>query len=255
MQSVRYILLGAAVLVVSACGDVKAGVSPSPTPSAQVAATEIIFVEQEKDIPPYQTRMVATKDYLRFDDGPGSRDFILYNRKQQVIYRVNSSDHTIMSIDDHGIAIKPPFDLNLSEKDLGPMKDAPKVAGHAPIHYQFSAKGELCYDVIAVPGLMPGALSALRAFRKVLATNSTYTFNLIPAGLHNACDMARNTFAPNRHLSHGFPIQEWRKDGYSRSLRSYNLHYRASPALFRLPRDYQRYNLQDFREGKVKLGG
>lgn len=275
MQVVKQALLGAAVfgmaLSLSACKDGNAmasqasdqHVKTSPAnqahtvsaPTGQVKATEIIFIEQEKHIPPYQTRVLVTPRYLRFDDGAGSRDFILYKRKEHVIYRVNSSDRTIMSIDDHGIAIKPPFDLKLAQKDLGPMKDAPKVGGTVPVHYEFSAGGQLCYDVIAVPGLMPGALAALREFRQVLAADSTHTFNRIPADLQNACDMARSTFAPNRHLSKGFPIQEWRKDGYQRGLKSYKLDDEVDASLFQLPKGYQRYNIQDFREGKVRTDG
>lgn len=251
----KTMMFGMMMLTATACmqrnamADTPAGVSKRDT------ATEIVFVEQEKDIAPYQTRVLVTAHYLRFDDGAGARDFILYDRKRHVIYRVDSSEHTIMSVSGPGLDIKPPFPLKLSEKDLGPMKGAPRIGGHTPVHYEFSANGQLCYDVIAVKGLMPDALDALREFRKVLAADSTHTFNQIPADMHNACDMARSTFAPNRHLSHGFPIQEWRKDGYSRHLKNYTLDYQVDPGLFELPKDYQHFKVQDFREGKVRLQG
>jgi|GEM_PF-391506 len=247
-------IVAALVLPLSACEP------PNGNPADAAArapgeATQIDFVEQRPGIKPYNTRFVVNAKYLRIDDGPGSHDFILLDRKQRKVYRVNSSERQIMVIDTKPVKVQPPFDLKLGEKDMGPMKGAPSVGGHRPVRYQFSAKGEVCYNVVAVSGLMDDALAAMREFRQVLADDSTVTLNLIPADMQDACELARNTFAPTRHLDHGFPIEEQRKGGYQRSLKNFDLHFKPKPGLFELPKGYKTFTIQQFRQGQVSSTG
>lgn len=225
----------------------------APAGTERHEATLINFVEhQANGGGVYRTRFVVTPAFMRIDSGPGSHDFILLNRKQRKIYRVDSGDRTIMVIDTDRIKVKPPFPLELGERDLGPMKGAPTIDGRRPVHFQFSARGQLCYDVVAVPGLMKDALAAMRQFRRILADDSTVTFNLTPADLQNACDMARSTFAPTRQLEHGFPIEERRADGHTRSLENFDRHFKPKPGLFELPKGYQTFTIQQFRSGKIR---
>ena len=105
--------------------------------------------------------------------------------------------------------------------------------------------------MIAVPGLMPDVVIALREFSELLASDSKVTFNTLPAELQKPCDISMNTFAPGRHLEFGFPIQEWSMNGSGRSLLDYQLDYQPDQALFDLPQDYRQFTVQEFREGKV----
>ena len=70
---------------------------------------------------------------------------------------------------------------------------------------------------------------------------------------NDACDMTLTTFKPARQFEFGFPIQEWGKREYSRSLVDYDVNYKADPKLFVLPEGYQNYTVQELREGKVKF--
>ncbi len=214
-------------------------------------ATLLNFVEFEKSVEPYATRLIVTKSYMRFDDGEGSEDFVLFDRPNHVIYSVNSSDATIMAVHEKQIQIQPPFDMELTHTKLDNLEDAPTIAGKQAEHYQFSANGERCYDVVAVQGLMPDVVMALREFGELLASDSKVTFNSLPADLQKPCDISMNTFAPGRHFDFGFPIQEWSMNGSGRSLLDFQVDYQADPALFVLPADYRRFSVQDFREGKV----
>ncbi len=213
----------------------------------------LTFVEFEKNIDPYQTRVIVTPEFMRFDDGEGSRDFILFDRKQDMIYSVNSEEQTVMSLKRKHVEATPPFKLELTEQNLGNMQDAPAIDGKLPQHYQFSANGTLCYDVVAVEGLMPEVVKAMQEFSDLLASDSKLTFNNIPADMHDACDMSMSTFAAGRHLVHGFPIQEWSAKGAGRSLLDYQLDYQPDAGLFVLPPDFRHYSVQDFREGKVSF--
>ncbi len=242
-----------ALLLLSACQQA------SEEPAAKVAATEppagqdilLTFVEFEKGIEPYRTRVIVTRDFLRFDDGEGSADFVLFDRRQRIIYSVNSEDETVLAVHPKTVELEPPMKLELEARDLGLMDDAPAIDGKPPRHYQFFANGEICYDTISVPGLLPDAVDALRDFTAVLASDSKVTFNTIPADLHDPCDMSMSTFAAGRHFAYGFPIQEWSPKGAGRTLIDFRTDYRADPALFVLPADYAHFTVQEFREGRA----
>lgn len=212
----------------------------------------ILFAEQEPGVEPYQTRLIVTGDYLRFDDGEGSVDFVLFDRKTNIIYSTNSSERTVMTVAAKNKEIQPPFELKQTVKNLGMLKEAPKIQGETAQHYQFMTNDILCYEVVAVKGLLPDAVKALQAFHKVLESDSKMTFNSIPADMHNACDMSMSTFAAARHLEYGFPIQEWTPGGTGRALIDFDDKFKADKTLFELPKDYRVFSVQDFREGKVE---
>jgi hypothetical protein len=221
--------------------------------NAKPTEVKIMFVEQEPGVEPYQTRLIVTPDFMRFDDGEGSIDFVLFDRKKEIIYSTNSGEETVMSVEAKKTEVQPPFELKQSVKNLGMLEDAPKIQNETAQHYQFMTNGKLCYEVVAVKGLMPDVVKAMQAFQKILESDSKLTFNTIPADMHNACDMSMSTFAAGQHLEYGFPIQEWTPDGTGRALVDFDDKFKADKKLFQLPENYQLYSVQDFREGKVKF--
>ena len=244
------VTLSLLTLLLSACQQEQGSTAPQDV-TTSTGATLLNFVEFEKSVEPYATRLIVTNNYMRFDDGEGSADFVLFDRQQHVIYSVNSAEETVMAVHQKDIELNPPFELKLTHTKLDNLKDAPTIAGKQAQHYQFSANGERCYDVIAVPGLMPDVVIALREFSELLASDSKVTFNTLPADLLKPCDISMNTFAPGRHLEFGFPIQEWSMNGSGRSLMDYQLDYQPDQALFDLPQDYRQFTVQEFREGRV----
>ncbi|MDH3947785.1 MAG: hypothetical protein OEU74_02380 [Gammaproteobacteria bacterium] len=220
-------------------------------PVSKTGATMLNFIEHERGVEPYPTRLIVTEKYLRFDDGEGSADFVLLDRGKDVVYSVNSEEETVMAVHKKQLEIQPPFKLELTFKQLSDMEKAPDIEGIKPKHYQFSANGEKCYEVIAVQGLMPDVVTALQEFTDLLASDSKVTFSSLPADLHNPCDISMNTFAAGRHLRFGFPIQEWSVNGSGRALVDFQLNYQVDEALFVLPADYHHFTVQEFREGKV----
>ena len=219
--------------------------------------TLVLFVEREDGVEPYQTRMIITKEFVRIDDGEGDKDFVLFDRKNKVVQSVTSSEKTIMAIHEKklkaGQKVEPPFKLTHSFKEVPVKKDAPTIEGKKARHYELLTNNEVCYNVIAIKGLMPNVVKALTEFHKHMATDSYITFNNLPADMHDACDMSMTTFKPGRQFEFGFPIQEWGKRNYSRSLVDYKLNYKVDPALFVLPEGYKRYTVTELREGKVNF--
>lgn len=219
------------------------------------ADTLVLFMEQEDGVEPYQTRMIITKDFVRIDDGEGDKDFVLFERNNKIVHSVDSAEKRIMAVHEkklkEGQKFEPPFKLTHSNKVMPAMKDAPTIEGEKAKHYQLITNDKVCYDVVAVKGLMPHVSKALTEFHQHMATDSIVTFSNLPADMHDACDMTATTFKPARQFEFGFPIQEWGKREYARSLVDYNINYKADPKLFVLPEGYKRYTVTELREGKV----
>ncbi len=216
-------------------------------------AYKIVFVEKEKFVEPYPTRIIVTPEFVRFDDGDGAEDFVLFDRKQSLVHSVVVEDKTVMTVHKKDSKIESPIKLNFTEKDLGEMKDAPKVGGRYPRHYQLLVNDEVCSDLITVNGLMPGAVAALREFSILIASDSKSILHNVPADVHNACDLAQDTFAPARQLMFGFPVQTMGQQEYARTLVDFDENYKVDEKLFVLPAGFQRYTVKELREGKVKF--
>ena len=219
--------------------------------------TLVLFMEQEEGVEPYQTRMIVTKNFIRIDDGKGTNSFVLYDRNKNIVYSTNPDEQTIMAVHEKKLkkdqVFEPPFKLNYSVNEMPEMKDAPTIDGETAKHYQLITNEKVCYDVVAVKGLMPNVVKALTEFHKHMATDSYVTFNNLPADMHDACEMTATTFKPARQFEFGFPIQEWGKRNYSRSLVDYNTRYKAESKLFVLPEGYKHYTVTELREGKVNF--
>lgn len=241
----KNILLVMMMAVLSACAQKEYG------------DTLLLFVEQEDGVEPYQTRMIITENFVRIDDGEGDKDFVLFDRKNKIVQSVNASEETIMAVHEKklkkGQKFEPPFELAHKVKEMPLKKDAPTIDGEKARHYQLITNNETCYNVIAVKGLMPHVVKALTDFHKHMATDSYVTFNNLPADMHDACDMTATTFKPARQYEFGFPVQEWGKRNYSRSLIDYDVNYQVDPAMFILPKGYKHYTVTQLREGKVKF--
>jgi len=216
-------------------------------------AYKIMFIEQEQFVEPYPTRVIITPEFVRFDDGEGSQDFVLFDRKNKVVRSVVTGEQSIMSVHPKNEVIESPLELKMTEKDLGVLKDAPKVDGKAPKHYQLLVNNKVCSDVIAVKGLLPAAVKALAEFAELMASDSKKTLPSMPADTHEACNLAQDTFAPTRQLKYGFPIQTSGDREYARTLVDYDANYKLDKKLFELPKGYNEYTVQELREGKVKF--
>ena len=216
----------------------------------------IEFVEEEKGIAPYKTRLIVSRNFLRFDFGDTTIDsesgFILYNRQSKIIYNVNDEDKTIMEIHPKRKSVVSPIKLKDSDEIIAELSDAPKINNEVPIKYDFSSNDKLCFSVVSVKGLLPQAINALSEFQQALADDSTFTLDNIPADMQNPCDLSMNTFASTRHLKYGFPIQYWSVKGYSRSLVGFEEDFKNYTKLFILPVQYKSFTVDDLRAGNVK---
>lgn len=211
----------------------------------------VVFAEQEEGTDPSQSRALITTDFLRLDDGVGAGDFILFDRKKRVIYSVSHESRQIITIGISTLDVKSPIELKLGEMKLDDMQDFPTLEGKKTQHYSFKSGDEVCFETLSVQGFLPAYVTAMEAFNNILAKDSMVTLNNMPADMQNGCDLAKHTYAPNRHLKQGFPIRLWREGAYSTTLLDYKKDYQADKLLFELPTGYRQINITELRSGSV----
>lgn len=208
--------------------------------ASQVDSVMLLYQAQEPGVAPYASRVLVTESYMRMDDGVDEGDYLVFDRKRRLISSVSHGDRTVFEIPSRDVTLKSPMVLERrsAQHDVG---KAPKIEGIQPQQYQLYVNDTICYNVIAVPGLMADAVQGLRDFRQVLAGEHARALPSIPADMQEPCDLALNTFHPGWQLSFGLPIQEWDEAGRGQMLMDYKLTYRVDEKLFELPESYRHY--------------
>ena len=207
----------------------------------------LVFGDQEPEVEPYKTRLIITPDFMRFDDGEGATDYLLYDRNKKAIYSIVQSNKTVTIITSAPSDVKSPIELKLSSRKIDDMQDAPAMEGTRPQHHVYLSGEQVCFEVLSVPGFLPAYNRAMMEFNEVLANDAKFTLNNMPADMHNGCSLAKTVFAPNRHLKVGFPIQLWGPDGTQSVLLDFKRDYQADKTLFEVPASYSHMNIQELR--------
>ena len=241
------ILLALIVTVIFAAGcdrgDDAPSSQPEPTPvkAEKVDAEVLTFEEQEEGVEPYPLRMIVTKGFLRMDDGPGSKSYLLYDRATRVIYNVNADDRTVLVIEDRNKA-KPAGEkpaLEITDRDTS---DMPTMKSQKPVHKTLSTAGKRCYDVVAIPGLMPDVVDAMRGYLLALSSQQAENIDKTPEEMRDPCMMANLIHYPARHLDFGFPLREWDYRGFVRELVDFG-NEKVDSGLFTVTSGYRRMTL------------
>lgn len=214
---------------------------PSLVLAGDLNTSVLIFSEQEPGIEePYQTRMLVTEEFLRFDDGGADDDFVLLNRKTRTIYSVSHEDERVVIIKDKKIDKSPPepFRHSTEEGDSG---GVPDIDGNAVRLFRFYTNGLMCFEVYAVQGFLDDAVKSMASFAEILARQHASTIDDIPAEFQTSCDLANNVFEPTRYLSKGFPVRQRDDIGRTRSLLSFKENIKKQSELFVIPSKYQMF--------------
>lgn len=224
-------------------------------------ATIIKYSIYEKGAGANPVTMTITEQFLRIDDvvedylrpdgsaleqadaANKNSGFILYDRKEKVIYSVSSDEQQIIKIRSVAVAMPSPIELKVHSKKLATDQNAPLIDGIQVENYQLYVNDKLCSEMVTVPGLMPDVVAAMGEFNQVLAGQQAESLRYTPADLHEACDLARHTFYPKSYLENGFPMIVQEIDPmsktkiikHSRSLINYKQED-VSDELFVLPR-------------------
>lgn len=242
MNRFRFLAVVVALLFLHGCG--KDPDAVADTASSDGRALTMMFVEQEAGVDPFRTRVLVTPEYLRMDDGLDGGDYILYDRKTREVAAVSHMNRSVLKIYHHEADIEPPIELSYEERsEVDP--NAPAIGGKAPIHHVFSTNGEVCFEVMAVPGLLEDARLAMVEYLQTLASEQALNLGKTPVEMQTPCMLSNMVFTPTRHLAHGFPIQEWDSSGYSRTLLDYGELEDPDPFLFVVPEEYRSFSVNE----------
>lgn len=208
-------------------------------------ATVIHFEEQEASSEKYRTRIIITPEYMRFDDGEDSADFILFDRKQRVIYSTSSTDKRTLVIKWRALNNAEPKDIKNRVETL---KDSmPSIDGKSVTHLRLYSNDRQCYDLFAVRNLLPEAVKAMIEFQQTLAVEHADFMLNMPLQTASVCDRVNNVYRPARYLKFGFPVYASDYLGRSRQLMDFKTDKRVDAGLFKLPDGFEQYNTKDIR--------
>jgi hypothetical protein len=202
-----------------------------------LTATTLTFTETEPGIAPYTTRVLVTKDFIRFDDGYDGSDYVLYDRRVRSIYSVAHGNRMILQILHHEMLLPQPEDMQI-EVERTELEDAPRVAERPPVRIVYSVDGKSCEQAIVVPGLLPEVAAALREYEQTLAGQSYSTLENTPPELRSPCFLASNLFIAGEYLASGLPLQFSNYRGEQKLLKDYQQDVDMPSSLFDLNDEY-----------------
>jgi hypothetical protein len=208
-----------------------------------LAATmqEVSYVDQDAGEPPYSTRLLVIDGFMRIDDGRDQDDFVLLDIGKRRIYNVTGDRKEILQIDAEKVLLAKPQQWNVEEEVVA----VPKRGKNAR-QVRISLNGTLCSQMVAVPGLMPKVVEAMRVYRETLANTQAQTFMSTPVELRSECELIQNVFDLDRSFKYGFPLEEEFHNGRTRHLSGYR-EVEIRPQLFVLPMNYRIVNMKDIR--------
>lgn len=209
---------------------------------AEVAATVLLWQEQDAGGPPYASRMLVTRDYLRSDEGRDDTDYLLFDRHTRQVFSVSHAQRSVLEIAADPVPAQAGQRLDI-DVQVAEQPGAPRIAGLVTSQVLLSSGGAECLHAIVVPGLLPEVAAALRELRGVLAGRQYRDLDKTPEELRTPCFLANYVYAGDRHLQLGLPIQEAVSGGMRRQLQDFRSDQSVPAALFELPSGYERLEI------------
>jgi hypothetical protein len=205
-------------------------------------ATVVWYTEREKGVEPHPVRYIVSADYMRSDDGPDDGDYLLYDRGRHKIFTVVKETRTVLELDGAAPVPSTPAELSIAVRERVD-RQAPEVAGVAPVQVDLVADGELCHSALVAPGLLESVRAALREFNLALAARQLQTLERTPAEFRTPCFLARYLYASDFHLTRGMVLADWNAQGERRELTNYETGVVVPESLFRLPEGFRRISV------------
>ena len=209
--------------------------------SSETAQVFYFREQQEKGTAPYVSRMIVTGEFVRLDEGKASDDFLLYDRKKQVVISVTNDSESYYQFnrfDSYPDPTRKPA-MKTVDNDAGNM---PSVAGIQPVYKTYYADNIRCRDVVSLPGFKPDAVAAMKGLLSIMADQHRATLGSTPKEMQGSCMRANFIYSPVVFLDEGFPLREWDYRGYRRMLADFR-EESVDPGLFVVPESYERLTL------------
>ena len=227
------------ILLLAACG--KSGDMTETVPDSIPGVNILSYEEREAGTDNYIVRVLVSPGYVRFDDGYTASDFALLDRQSKTVFSVSHEDRSILVIEYQSGGVATPLDLTLMETRT-PDDAAPAIAGKQPVHINYLANGDLCFQAITVPDVMGDAVAGMAEYAEVLAERQLNNMESVPESMQTPCFLSRYVHASARQYQDDLPVQEWDDTGYFRTLTDFSENETVPAALFELPDAYERFS-------------
>jgi len=240
MGNSRCLLFSTYCMLLAACG--KAGDMTMAVPENITGVNILSYEEREAGTDNYIVRVLVSPGFVRFDDGYAASDFALLERQSKTVFSVSHEDRSILVIEYRpGAAALAATDIKLTETHT-PDNAAPAIAGQQPVHTNYLANGNVCFQTVTVPVVMGDAVAGMVEYAEVLAVRQRNNMESVPESMQTPCFLSRYVTAAARQYRDGLPVQEWDDSGYFRTLTDFNEHETVPAALFELPDAYERFS-------------
>jgi len=228
-------------MLVTACSQSEAPPAEQPEYVANVSI--VLYEEQEAGTEPYPVRILVSPEFVRFDDGYDESDFVLLDRGSRTLFSVAHESRSVLEIRNHPFSGSLPPDITLTEDRIED-DNVPTIAGKQPLHIRYLANETPCYQAISVSGLLEKVVAGLIEYETALGERQLGNLQSVPETMQSPCFLSRYAYAPERHYTHGLPVQTWDETGFYRSLTDFHEGETVASALFQIPDDYDRLSLE-----------
>ena len=227
------------ILLLAACG--KSGEMAETVPESITGVSILSYEKREAGTDSYIVRVLVSPGYVRFDDGYATSDFALLDRRSKTVFSVSHEDRSILVIENQPNNVTPSPVIKLTETRT-PDTEAPAIAGKQPVHINYLANGNLCFQAVTVPSVMRDAVAGMAEYAEVLAERQLNNMESVPESMQTPCFLSRYVHASARQYQDGLPVQEWDDTGYFRTLTDFSENETVPAELFELPNAYERFS-------------
>ena len=167
-------------------------------------AALMVYRVSEQDSDPYISRILVTPDHVRMDEGGAEDAYTLYDRRAGRLLNVDPEERSVLVLDPPAEIPESPLPLDIRERarpaSAGPVDGVPARG------WRLEVNGRSCAEWDAVPGVMESAAGAVAELYAQLARLHGRVLPEMPGEMLDACDLARNVYAPGYAWLRGMPV-------------------------------------------------
>lgn len=237
-KTIKIVLIITMAVTLFACSiqQKKPGVDASlKSEKPENAGTVLTFKESSAEEPERIARVIITDKFIRMDDGKGSKDFLLFNRAEKLIYNVVADEDFVMVMGraKHVTINVAPLQWQVKSQTSHALMRSHLKDQTSAKHHKLILNGNACYNIVALENILQEESQALAEYHEVLARElkSSYT-----AHKDAQCFDAIHILEPKKRFAYGFPYREWSAYGYQRFLVNYQQKIIFPAVLFELPK-------------------
>ena len=182
------------------------------------------YIDRDPGDPPYATRILVTPDFMRMDGGEDDGDFVLLDRRRQVVINV-MRDNKLAMVFSPGVL--PPRPAGWKAR----LETHQTARG---TRFSLTLKGVVCSEGVASRHAAPDAARAMAELKAILAATQYRVWKDSPRAMQHDCDLANQVWDAGATLTLGLLLEEREFTGRTRQIER-ETRQPLQPELFRVP--------------------